>query len=91
MDTLLDTTRITNGWFTLRRERDVNLTAIVRAVASGFEAQAGRTGTPLELEAPGCVLGEWDVLRLEQVVTNLLPRSGATVGWDWASSSPGRW
>ncbi|MDY7226114.1 sensor histidine kinase [Hyalangium rubrum] len=72
VDSLLDATRITSGRLSLRREQDVNLADIVRTVVAGFEAQAARAGTPLELEAPGRVLGHWDALRLEQVVTNLL-------------------
>ncbi|HEX8697341.1 MAG TPA: PAS domain-containing sensor histidine kinase, partial [Myxococcaceae bacterium] len=72
VDSLLDTTRITSGRLWLRREQDVNLAAIVRTVAAGFETQAARAGSLLEIDAPGRVLGHWDVLRLEQVVTNLL-------------------
>ncbi|WP_187323557.1 sensor histidine kinase [Stigmatella aurantiaca] len=72
VDSLLDTTRIISGRLSLRRERGVNLAAIVRAVASGFETQAMRVGSPLEIDAPVRVLGHWDALRLEQVVTNLL-------------------
>ncbi|ATB35070.1 hybrid sensor histidine kinase/response regulator [Cystobacter fuscus] len=72
MDSLLDATRITSGRLTLRREQDVNLAAIVRDVVSSFEHQAARANCPLELEAPARVLGQWDVLRLEQIVTNLL-------------------
>ncbi|EPX59796.1 hypothetical protein D187_002540 [Cystobacter fuscus DSM 2262] len=72
MDSLLDATRITSGRLTLRREQDVNLAAVVRDVVSSFELQAARANCPLELEAPARVLGQWDVLRLEQIVTNLL-------------------
>ncbi|HEX5745009.1 MAG TPA: ATP-binding protein [Archangium sp.] len=72
VDSLLDATRITSGRLTLRRERDVNLAAIVRDVAAGFETQAERAGCAMEIEAPARVLGPWDVLRLEQVVANLL-------------------
>ncbi|WNG13657.1 ATP-binding protein [Cystobacter fuscus] len=72
MDSLLDATRITSGRLTLRREQDVNLAAVVRDVVSSFEHQAARANCPLELEAPARVLGQWDVLRLEQIVTNLL-------------------
>jgi signal transduction histidine kinase len=41
-------------------------------VVTSFETQAARMDCSLVLEAPAQVLGEWDVLRLEQVVTNLL-------------------
>ncbi|MBM7112908.1 ATP-binding protein [Archangium primigenium] len=72
MDSLLDATRITSGRLSLRREQDVNLAAIVRDVVTGFEAQAARAGCALELDLPPRVLGEWDVLRLEQIITNLV-------------------
>ncbi|HYO71854.1 MAG TPA: hybrid sensor histidine kinase/response regulator [Archangium sp.] len=72
VDSLLDATRITRGRLPLRRERDVNLAAIVRDVVAGFETQAVRAGCAVELETPVRVLGQWDVLRLEQVVANLL-------------------
>jgi signal transduction histidine kinase len=72
VDSLLDATRITRGRLPLRRERDVNLAAIVRDVVAGFETQAVRAGCAVEIEAPARVLGQWDVLRMEQVVANLL-------------------
>ena len=72
VESLLDVTRITEGRLTLRREEGVNFAAIVRDVAAGFETQAARAGCPLELEAPARVMGQWDTLRLEQVVTNLV-------------------
>ncbi|XHF15187.1 HAMP domain-containing histidine kinase [Archangium gephyra] len=72
VDSLLDATRITRGRLPLRRERDVDLVAIVRDVAAGFETQAVRADCAVEIETPARVLGEWDVLRLEQVVANLL-------------------
>jgi signal transduction histidine kinase len=72
VDSLLDATRITRGRLQLRSEDDVNLAAIVRDVVANFEAQAACADCPLELELPARVLGHWDAMRLEQVVTNLL-------------------
>ncbi|QRO02419.1 hybrid sensor histidine kinase/response regulator [Archangium violaceum] len=72
VDGLLDTTHITSGRIALCHEEDVNLAAIVRNVAASFETQAERAGCPMGLEVPGHVLGRWDPLRLEQVVSNLL-------------------
>ncbi|SEU35967.1 sensor histidine kinase [Stigmatella erecta] len=72
VDSLLDTTRIISGRLSLRHEQDVNLADIVRSVVSVFETQAMRVGSPVEVTAPARVLGRWDALRLEQVVTNLL-------------------
>ncbi|WNG40956.1 hybrid sensor histidine kinase/response regulator [Archangium violaceum] len=72
VDSLLDATRLTSGQLVLRYERNVDLAAVVRDVASTFELQAVRAECPLKVEAPSRVLGQWDVLRLEQVVANLL-------------------
>jgi PAS domain S-box-containing protein len=71
-DSLLDATRISSGRLTLRLEEDVDLAALVRDVATDFETQAARVDCPLVVEAAGRIAGRWDVLRLEQVVTNLL-------------------
>ncbi|WP_306818076.1 sensor histidine kinase [Archangium lipolyticum] len=71
-DSLLDATRISSGRLTLRLEEDVDLAALVRNVATDFETQAARVDCPLVVEAAGRIPGRWDVLRLEQVVTNLL-------------------
>jgi signal transduction histidine kinase len=49
VDSLLDATRITSGQLTLRREQDVDLAAIVRDVAAGFELQAVRAGCVVEV------------------------------------------
>ncbi|HYO70926.1 MAG TPA: ATP-binding protein [Archangium sp.] len=51
---------------------DVALSALVREVARRFEPVARRTGSTLEVDAPGPVVGRWDVRRLEQVVASLL-------------------
>ncbi|WP_257453307.1 hybrid sensor histidine kinase/response regulator [Archangium lipolyticum] len=72
VDSLLDTTRITGGRIPLCQQEGVDLAVIVRDVAASFETQAVRAGCPMGLEVPGQVLGRWDPLRLEQVVSNLL-------------------
>ncbi|EPX64496.1 hypothetical protein D187_004585 [Cystobacter fuscus DSM 2262] len=69
---LLDVSRISTGRLELHLE-PVDLSALVREVAHAFEAEAAKADCALRLrlaEAP--VVGRWDRLRLEQVVTNLL-------------------
>ncbi|QRK09371.1 PAS domain S-box protein [Archangium violaceum] len=68
---LLDVTHLSEGQLNLEREQ-VDLVVLVREVAARLESQAERTGSPLMLEADGPVVGEWDRLRLEQVVSHLL-------------------
>lgn len=72
MDGLLDTTRITRGQLKLRREQDINFAAVLRDVVAQFADQAARASCPLEMELPARVLGQWDPLRLEQIVAHLM-------------------
>jgi PAS domain S-box-containing protein len=68
---LLDVTRIHAGRLRMDLE-EVDLTALVQDVAARFELPATQARSTLLLESPGPVVGTWDRLRLEQVVTNLL-------------------
>lgn len=70
IDTLLDVTRIDGGQLDLCLE-EVNLCDVVREVAARLEPEMARVGCPLELDLPERVVGLWDRLRIEQVVTNL--------------------
>jgi signal transduction histidine kinase len=71
INNLLDVSRIAVGRFVLQIE-DVDLSAMVRDVASQFSAEIARSGYALKLDLPPQALGSWDPLRLEQVVVNLL-------------------
>jgi signal transduction histidine kinase len=71
IDNLLDVSRISSGRLTLQHE-DVDLTEIVREVTARFADQISASGSKLDLKLNGPVLGHWDRLRLEQVITNLL-------------------
>jgi PAS domain S-box-containing protein len=69
---LLDVSRISAGRMSLQRE-DVELGELVREVAERFFHDAQRAGCEVEfVVAPGPLVGRWDRVRLEQVVTNLL-------------------
>ncbi len=69
---LLDVSRIAAGRLTLVPE-DLDLGALVREVVARYEPQAARAGSTLRLECGEQGLtGRWDLLRLEQVVTNLV-------------------
>jgi PAS domain S-box-containing protein len=68
---LLDVSRISAGRLELSLE-PLDLGALVREVAERFEPELARTGTPLELVLAPDALGQWDRLRLDQVLTNLL-------------------
>ncbi len=68
---LLDVSNISSGSLALDLD-DVDLTAVVREVVTRFEGQSLKASCAVEVEAPGPVVGRWDRMRLDQVVTNLL-------------------
>ncbi len=68
---LLDISRITAGSLHLALE-EVDLSSVVREVASRFEAQAAQARSPFHVSVGPPLVGQWDRLRLEQVVANLL-------------------
>ena len=71
---LLDVSRISTGRMKLLIE-EVDLSEVAREVVGRFVPQAQRAGCELVLHAEGPVTGQWDRLRLEQVLTNLLSNS----------------
>ncbi|MFP2909842.1 ATP-binding protein [Pyxidicoccus sp. 3LFB2] len=71
VDGLMDVSRISAGRLELHPE-PVDLALLLRDVCAGFEAECQRAGCALRLQAPEALVGPWDRLRLEQVVTHLL-------------------
>ena len=68
---LLDVSRLAHGKLSLNLE-DVDLAALTREVTAGLVPEAERAGCAVEVHAAGALVGHWDRLRLEQVLTNLL-------------------
>jgi PAS domain S-box-containing protein len=68
---LMDVSRITAGRLRLELE-ETDLVAVVRDVISRHAEEATRASAPIEVDVGDSVIGRWDHLRLEQVVTNLL-------------------
>jgi len=71
VDELLNVSRIVHGELRLERER-FDLGALVREVAARLAEEFERGATALEVVAPAPVVGRWDRLRIDLVVTNLL-------------------
>jgi PAS domain S-box-containing protein len=71
IDNLLDVSRISSGPLRLQLDQ-VDLADIVRDVAGRFAEELSAGGCALHIEGDDEVLGRWDRLRLEQVVTNIL-------------------
>jgi signal transduction histidine kinase len=70
-DELLDVARLSAGRLTLQREA-CDLSALVREVVDRASEAAARSQSQLQVTVDEQVPGQWDRLRLEQVVTNLL-------------------
>jgi len=68
---LLDLTRIEEGRLVLDLA-DVALDAIVRQSVEQLEPDLAAAGTPVTIECPAPVYGQWDPARLDQVITNLV-------------------
>ena len=68
---LLDLGRISSGHLELQRT-PTDLTAVAREGAQRMDESASRSGSRLEVEADGPIVGQWDRSRLDQVLTNLL-------------------
>jgi PAS domain S-box-containing protein len=71
IDNLLDVSRISSGRLRLQPET-VDLADVVRDVSGRFTEELTAAGCELLLDSDQPVVGHWDRLRLEQVVTNVL-------------------
>jgi PAS domain S-box-containing protein len=71
VDELLNVSRIVHGKLRLERER-VDLAALVHEAAARLADDFQRAETPLTIDAAEPVLGQWDRLRIDLVITNLL-------------------
>lgn len=71
IEQLLDVSRITIGRLELQRE-PVDLSALVREVVQRASDDPARPHATMAIHAPSPVVGRWDALRIEQVVTNLV-------------------
>ncbi len=68
---LLDVSRIAAGRLTLQLE-ELDLGALAGEIVERFAEQAARSGSVLSLHVVAPVIGVWDRVRLDQVITNLV-------------------
>ena len=68
---LLNVAQIGSGRLALRREH-VDLVALVQGLLGAWQTVLARAGCTVELRAAGPVVGMWDPMRIEQVVSVLL-------------------
>lgn len=71
VEDLLDVSRITAGKLKLNCE-DVDLSEVIHEVVDRYFSEISLARCRVFIDARGPLLGHWDRLRLEQVVTNLL-------------------
>ena len=71
IEELLDVSRITAGRLRLELG-EIDLAAVVRDVVGRLGEEASRVHSSIEVSAVTAVVGMWDLIRVEQVVTNLL-------------------
>ncbi len=71
IEELMDVSRITAGRLRLELT-EIDLAAVVRDVVGRLGEEAGRTHSSVDVRAVTPVVGMWDLMRVEQVVTNLL-------------------
>jgi len=71
IEELLDVTRIRFQKLSLKLE-PVDAALVARACVQRLWADAERAGSTVSLHAPTTVVGVWDPLRLDQILTNLL-------------------
>jgi signal transduction histidine kinase len=70
IDKFIDISCISAGQLSFTPE-PVDLAALVRDVAGMFTERFEKSGCELELLATDSIVGQWDKLRIEQVITNL--------------------
>ena len=71
LDRISDVSRLGSGRIELALE-PCDLAAIAGDVCAGFAREAASGGSTIVLSAPGDVVGQWDRLRVEQIVRNLV-------------------
>jgi PAS domain S-box-containing protein len=71
IEMLLDVSRVATGRLTLKPER-FDLSEAVRQVAETMRGTAEQSACELSTDTAGPIVGDWDRVRVEQVVMNLL-------------------
>ncbi|HVJ91801.1 MAG TPA: ATP-binding protein [Labilithrix sp.] len=71
VDMLLDVSRLRSGKLVLS-PAPVDLRTVIGEVSALLASELARSGSELVVNAPEPVVGNWDALRIEQVLTNLL-------------------
>jgi len=76
VDELMDANRLRTGLMVFHFEK-VDLREVIQDVCVRLDPDVGRSGSELTLRLKGELVGEWDRLRLDQIVSNLLSNAVA--------------
>ena len=68
---LLDVSRITSGRVSLELET-LDLAELVRDLVARFGVEAERQGSEITTHVPDALVGRWDRMRIEQILSNLI-------------------
>ena len=71
VESLLDVSRLTSGRFALNRET-FDIAEVVCQMVDGLRLGASKVGSTIEAHIERALVGSWDRVRIEQVVTNLV-------------------
>ncbi len=71
IERLLDVTQLTTGLLSLQRE-PTDLVALVDEISTRLREQAEKSGGSIHVHAEAPVSGQWDRLRVDQAITNLV-------------------
>jgi signal transduction histidine kinase len=71
VDSLLDVNRLVEGRLELELI-DVDAAAVGRQAMARYAAEAKKVGSTLSIRADNPVIGRWDALRIDQIVSNLV-------------------
>ena len=71
VETLLDVSQLSSGRLVLHLE-GIDLSSVVAEIVSRLEAELQRAGVSVRMELGGSIRGQFDRVRIAQVVTNLL-------------------
>lgn len=71
VSSLLDVSRIESGRLSLNQEK-FNLSQLIFQIVKNLKSDFALAKCPLEMHLDSTIVGNWDPLRIEQVITNLL-------------------
>jgi len=76
IETLLEVSRLSSGPPSVER-KEVDLALLTREIVAPLAEPASEAGCLIEVRADHPVIGDWDLVRVRQIVTNLITNAAA--------------